>query len=64
MRPARAPGRAGGRPARARGRARCVCVLIVAAMAYDAPGGGIDRALRAPCPRSTHTSTIPMAYGL
>ena len=31
MRPARAPGRAGGRPARQQGRARCVRVLIVAA---------------------------------
>ena len=30
-RPARAPGRAGGRPARQQGRARCVCVLVVAA---------------------------------
>eukprot|EP00966_Prymnesium_polylepis_P214802 4974380-Prymnesium_polylepis.1 len=62
MRPARAPGRAGGRPARQQGRARCVCVLIVAAarradlrqaclwpiwpMAYDAPGGGVGRYAR------------------
>eukprot|EP00966_Prymnesium_polylepis_P121076 2798287-Prymnesium_polylepis.1 len=30
MRPARAPGRAGGRPVRPRVRARCVCMLVVA----------------------------------
>eukprot|EP00966_Prymnesium_polylepis_P081952 1898415-Prymnesium_polylepis.1 len=45
MRPVRAPGRAGGRPARQQGMA------IMMAMAYDAPGGGVGRYARPAVPR-------------
>eukprot|EP00966_Prymnesium_polylepis_P283238 6544454-Prymnesium_polylepis.1 len=46
MRPARAPGRAGGRPVRPRGRERCVCVLAVAAARRREDLGGTHPATR------------------